>query len=1114
MRPEHSREHKRSTTVARGRMFLKAQLAWLPGYPAARAHGGSIDWQPLAELGTQRQPIIRLDRSHLQRATYTWSKLAHRFPRALPRIVDDETRWRVAVPQLLELLKATIHHGKALPDSLLGLAGAYERGARERAARLVEREPALRPLIDALSWCCLQSRGVFEASLEWIETERPQFAQLVARAPKDQAIYVALLLTQIARADGTRRTQALLDLLADVRSYTLCTQLPDNYIERCATCITKHASGKRAAWPDASAASVAQHALTFLRYAGEQSPAPRRRMLDMFTLLTPLPLLDGWETWWSEAQRLLQRGRSLMRASFSEALLHELNTTANAVRERARSQPANIALAEIIENIKLATAPRCSELYSPLFELLRALPPANHTPSQRAALLARWLRLFDWHKERAVALLREARAFAQTSSQQAAPPAPLPGVAQTREDPHAWHLLFYDRVLEELADASAWRILFEALRRCADLGIEITESGAQRLIALCKVTNDAARASTYLRELTLAKIAEHGYWLSEELFRCAQALDAEGDCFSAIVVALSSVAREDTRSIDPLPALAGQLALAGWPTLARDLVLCGEARALLLSYEKQTALLALGVKAPSPPVRPSESAPDWAQRYPAALRPSLALLAAVAADAPQLADRVLGQHFPHPARLAQEIAALEQRLQQHPGDTRLATRLTNRRSQRHEPADLAQAQLAKLERKLLHLAHLRVLHAWDAQIARDLAAYLRATLEVATLPDWLLQPRQVRLLAAFAELSAPTRSLAWRLLRARCAPPPWRLSDDPANLAFIARLRSFGIDPNPWLDPPAPQVLQAPNGKSVWLAFEHDPLEIFQMGAHFETCLSPGNYNFFSVFANAADINKHVIYARDSHGRVLGRCLIALTGCGALLTFAAYCHDSRLGFAGMVAGLVERMAESMKTVIVPSGSVPCLVAPNWYDDGPRDLCQRFEFLQRGSALQAALEKIDIEQSVAALEAAFAPIPLNAMSLPLILEMQVMNERPQLVAPLLRYLEACKGLPEQAWMRAAALALRAGEQRFAHRLLRERAVPYLLRQHRGAGYLDLAVVQSLVEIDPSAALQVLRRTRPRRVRDDAQERDRYRIELLASAHAKLNRSTLAQSLRGM
>ena len=78
------------------------------------------------------------------------------------------------------------------------------------------------------------------------------------------------------------------------------------------------------------------------------------------------------------------------------------------------------------------------------------------------------------------------------------------------------------------------------------------------------------------------------------------------------------------------------------------------------------------------------------------------------------------------------------------------------------------------------------------------------------------------------------------------------------------------------------------NGRNVVLAFEHDPLEIFQMGWHFSTCLSPGVFNFFSVFSNAADINKQVVYARDEQGRVVGRCLLALTEDGNLLTFEPY----------------------------------------------------------------------------------------------------------------------------------------------------------------------------------------------------------------------------------
>src|SRR5262249_26692754 len=152
------------------------------------------------------------------------------------------------------------------------------------------------------------------------------------------------------------------------------------------------------------------------------------------------------------------------------------------------------------------------------------------------------------------------------------------------------------------------------------------------------------------------------------------------------------------------------------------------------------------------------------------------------------------------------------------------------------------------------------------QLTQDLATRLRETLAVEQLPDWLLQPRQLRVIRAIPALPQAFRCLAWRLLRVRCGAPPWRLADEPANQEFIARLKAFGIDPDPWINPPAAKRYEARNGAALWLAIEQDPLEIFQMGSHFETCLSPGDANFFSVFANAADINKHVVYARDREG--------------------------------------------------------------------------------------------------------------------------------------------------------------------------------------------------------------------------------------------------------
>ena len=135
-------------------------------------------------------------------------------------------------------------------------------------------------------------------------------------------------------------------------------------------------------------------------------------------------------------------------------------------------------------------------------------------------------------------------------------------------------------------------------------------------------------------------------------------------------------------------------------------------------------------------------------------------------------------------------------------------------------------------------------------------------------PPWMFEPRQLLLLGSIFRLPAEFRSLGLSLLRSRASSGPWNLVDHPANrgyLARFARLRSCGVNVEPWLHPQT-RTCVGDNGRTVKLVFERDPLEIFQMGSHFKTCVSVEGFNFFSVLAVAADINKHVVYARDAGG--------------------------------------------------------------------------------------------------------------------------------------------------------------------------------------------------------------------------------------------------------
>jgi hypothetical protein len=231
-----------------------------------------------------------------------------------------------------------------------------------------------------------------------------------------------------------------------------------------------------------------------------------------------------------------------------------------------------------------------------------------------------------------------------------------------------------------------------------------------------------------------------------------------------------------------------------------------------------------------------------------------------------------------------------------------------------------------------------------------------------------------------------------------------------------------------------------------------------------------------------------------------------------MLTFEPYCHDKSLGFDKLVAELAEGLALQMGTLVVPHGSVSTLVAPDWYDDGSRDLCHRFSFLQAGSEFRRALPQIEPEALIPLVEQVFAPLPLNALSLALVLELPEMWERPELALPLLPRLEQCKGLAESVWLRAALLARQAGALDFTHQVLRRQAVPYLLQFHRRYNALNPEVMGLLAELEPSAALQVLRRTRPRGVRHDDEETDPERRQLLARAYQAMGRPVQAKRLR--
>ncbi len=96
----------------------------------------------------------------------------------------------------------------------------------------------------------------------------------------------------------------------------------------------------------------------------------------------------------------------------------------------------------------------------------------------------------------------------------------------------------------------------------------------------------------------------------------------------------------------------------------------------------------------------------------------------------------------------------------------------------------------------------------------------------------------------------------------------------PFNRAWLAASREHFSKPKHWLNP-KPFSAKV-NGQCISLKIVTHPIETYQMGTYFNTCLSQGGCNEMSVLPNAADANKQVVFVYNKRNEVIGRQLIAI----------------------------------------------------------------------------------------------------------------------------------------------------------------------------------------------------------------------------------------------
>lgn len=1108
MRPDekHARTHR--VAGSRARVRLTADLGWLAGFPVRRVPAGIV-WRQCAPgedpLGT---PVL-VDRETIRRAEFTLNRVEHEPGKAPAGVARESPQWADRVRRLLGRFKAAVHAGEPLPACLPETIDGQPASVRTIRRELLRRHPALAPLDGALSWRFYLEPTAVRSTIAWLAGNARDVLGLLTTdsslRPEERWAW-AMSLWRMADRHGTGRTARLVRYLGDPR----LSETPfagHEYVEflhrwkhRLDQFRPDHEPGPIPVPPTATLADQVYRAAVGIARQPNATQAPA---LELFNRLVDDAWLDAWHAFADRVQAAVALARRMTgNATAGQFQPSALASHAAVFNDLARKELPDTRLRELPDTLESLSQPAMHAVREELLRTLPCLPPdrgagrvrqdvcdavtsrASYTPAPRIATA---LRLFRQYL--------------------------AGGDADKLLAP--WSTRRYRLSAVVAADGNGpgqLRRFLTALRSLVEQGTRLTANDVDTVESLADELPNAADVVACFLELKA--VGPDAQSVGPDSIRCAYRLRGHGvgygECVAALEAMDATSSARVVRSVDALHA-------AGQTGTAARLVRHGEYGLLVAAGRRLEVLHGLTDLGQAPIVATVPlPATEWVHRYPVALHGALTRLAAATPDAEAVARRVLAKDVPPPEAIASEITALRGLLRTRPGDTHLERRLANRLARQTHTSALSPARLANLRTRLDSNASRLWMERWLRQLEEQGHAKLRTMLGIAAVPDRVWTEANWRLVSAVARLRGRVRELGLELIRRRCGPPPSNFHAEPANRAFLARLRDRGVDPGPLVDPQADVSIEDTKGHRYRLGIERDPLEVLRMGEPFDTCLGHDGCNFFSAVVNAVDVNKRVIYARDADGTIAGRCLVAVTDLGRLLTFRVYSNidamelDLRAAVGRFVAGL----ARSMGTVVAKRGTVPTLVAPDWYDDGPQDLGPQFDVLAPGSPFRVALASLPLPDVVPAIRAAFAPRAVNDVLLALVLELEEFDHRPELILPLIPVLESARHLPETLQWRAAARAHTAGRSDFAARVLNGRMLPRLVRaieRHGVCPCCSEPALRALAELDPTAALQALRRTREKGVRGDEAE-DGRRRGLLATAHGRLGRGALAGRLR--
>ena len=1103
MKPEKSRITSQKSLISRGKMYVKTLSSWLPGYPVKQVQS-EITWNtPPTKRNCRPQPIL-ITREHLRKVSMVISKLtSQQYSEYLPKIIDNSEYWLERMAILIVLLKDTIYKEQALPKNLFELDGLFPDKIRKASYNINQSYPDLEPIINALSWVELLGQNNLDNKLLWLSQYGSLLSVIIRNKHDDDPVQLVLTLLEISQSKANDEIGFLLELFSKPDVSILPANQISQYFATAKKTIKTNpveTTGK----PQAILRIILDN---FIEWLLEQSPAHRSNAIKLLRLTFPNENIKQWHQWWYKTEQIQNKAR-YMAAYNPEGYAYLSKDLARDFMALRKEMPIDPKLHELFMYIKKAAINM--DFWRQIIRMINMLPENNNNPFKAIALLYHWHDILKQNSpEKVIPTIKAANKYLSIHSG-------IPWawncwndiIDRDNKRYYRWHL--DDELIE---DVKKIKIFFDALALYSGNNPDKTHASDdyEILVYLTRLSSDAAISCSIFGQIDKAGLFDT--YITDEEIKCTYSFGSNEKDFPKILKIINKVGDDDYDSTSDLHNLQKTLIKAGHESIAGKLICDGQIQLVLEAARLLRAIKAFKLSVPAFKEKENDNANHkWIRRYPEEYHNIISLFTAHSDNPEKTVSDILDKYYACPEKLTRQIEVLKELSAQQPDDIQMQKRLSNLLQRQANPPEVSQHRRQILHKKLEKAFRRSFFAFWVSSLKMKYTKKLLDWLQLDQEYDWLFTPEQNRILLNMLKLPEQFIQLGKMIFQARCKPGPWDFRTMPENKKFLEYLVNKGINIEPWLNPVGSREFEIKNDQKITLEIEKDPLKIFQMGWHFSTCLSPDGCNFYSVFSNIVDINKQVVYAYDQNEKVVGRCLLALNSHGKILTFEPYCHDRSIGFGNVIASFAQHLAEQMQTHVSFFGKVKTLVSPKWYDDGPRDVCNRFTFLNNGSDFRKSLKNIHPNELVPKLQELFDPLPLDALSLSLIINLSELSQRPELILPLIKWIKPCKGISNSTILQAATLAYKAGNITFAQEVFRQQKEQYFIRQIQNHWSVDWNIMRIMVEINPSMALRILHQTRAKGINSDLEETHNERITIYLRAYKALGKTGKYNNLK--